>query len=60
MAHQVNEDLIIDPSDANSQVLHDLSEIMSGFFKFGILPDNDGVLRLFGDDGKVVEYSGKF
>lgn len=49
-----------DLSDPNSQVLHDVSDILAGFFKVGILANNDNKLTLYGDDGSMVDYDGKF
>lgn len=60
MAPQVKIILNIDLSDANSQVLHDVSEILTGFFKIGIISNSDHGLKLYGDDGSEVTYSGKF
>ncbi len=52
--------LYADLSNTNSQVLHDVSEILSGFFKIGILSNDENKLRLYSDDGNIVEYDGKF
>ena len=50
----------LDSNDANAQVLDDVSEILTGFFKIGLASNNENKLHLYSDDGNIVEYTGKF
>ena len=43
---------IEDANDANVQVLHDVSIVLTGFFKFGLLPASGaGKLHIYNDGG---------
>lgn len=50
----------LDDSDPNLQELHEVSDILSGFFKVGLLSSSENKLHLYSDDGKVVEFTGSF
>ena len=60
MEPQVTLDLLVDVSDPNTQVLHDVAHILTGFFRVGILSNDENKLRLYTDDGNTVEYDDKF
>ena len=52
--------LNLDQGNSNIGILDDVSEVLTGFYRVGTISGDSDVLKFYGDDGEVHEYSGNF